>query len=111
LVIFMAFSFRRVLVSAALVATFAASAPLAQTQTTTGQAPATPATATGQTTKTAQNSYDPNEMVCKRIEETGTRLGGEKVCMTRFEWDEKSREARDQLDFSDRQTDQRGWGH
>ena len=108
---FMAFSFRRALVSAALVATFAASASLAQTQaTTTGPAPAV-APAAGQTTKTATNSYDPNEMVCKRIEETGTRLGGEKVCMTRFEWDEKSREARDQLDFSVRQTDQRGWGH
>jgi hypothetical protein len=104
----MALSLRRALVSAAVFATFAASA-FAQT-TTTGPAPAV-APAAGQTTKTAQNGYDPNEMVCKRIEETGTRLGGEKVCMTRFEWDEKSREARDQLDFSDRQTDQRGWGH
>jgi hypothetical protein len=106
----MVLSLRRALVSAAVLATFAAPAALAQTQTTTTSPAPAVAPAAGQTTKMASNGYDPNEVVCRRIEETGTRLGGEKVCMTRFQWDQKRDQARDQLDFSDRQTDQRGWG-
>lgn len=36
-------------------------------------------------------SLDPNEVVCEKEEETGSRLGGHKVCMTRAQWAEQRR--------------------
>jgi hypothetical protein len=33
-------------------------------------------------------------MVCERVEETGTRLGGRRVCLTAEQWAEKRREHR-----------------
>jgi hypothetical protein len=38
------------------------------------------------------------EVVCKRQEIPGSRLGGTRVCHTRAEWDEISRIAREQTD-------------
>lgn len=35
--------------------------------------------------------------VCKRIEPTGSRLGGKRVCQTRGEWERDARAAREQL--------------
>jgi hypothetical protein len=29
---------------------------------------------------------DPNKKICERVEETGTRLGSRRVCMTAAEW-------------------------
>lgn len=31
---------------------------------------------------------DPNRVICKTETETGTRLGGKKICLTAREWDE-----------------------
>ena len=40
----------------------------------------------------SDNSMDKVE--CRRLEETGTRLGAKRVCMTRQEWLDAAREAR-----------------
>ncbi|HLK26717.1 MAG TPA: hypothetical protein VKT30_18835 [Caulobacteraceae bacterium] len=37
-----------------------------------------------------KDPHDPNEVICRRVEELGTRLGGEKVCMTRAQWDDEA---------------------
>src|SRR5258706_8958370 len=41
---------------------------------------------------------DPNVVVCKRIESTGTRLGATKVCHTRQEWSDQAAAARTRAD-------------
>lgn len=64
------------------------------------QAAATDTTAAAPTTaaqpgalRAAQNGHDPNEVVCKREEEIGTRLGGHKTCHTRADWANIARDA------------------
>ena len=57
-----------------------ASAPVfAQSATAAPQARATP---------------DPNEVVCEKEEETGSRLSSHRVCMTRAQWAEQRRLSR-----------------
>jgi hypothetical protein len=41
------------------------------------------------------SAHDPNEVVCKREDVSGTRLGGTKVCHTRQEWSDMAAQARD----------------
>ena len=41
-------------------------------------------TAPGQTA--AGKTLDPNEVVCERHEETGSRLASKRICMTRAQW-------------------------
>jgi len=38
---------------------------------------------------------DKDEMVCKRIKMTGTRVGKERVCRTAAQWEEITRDAQD----------------
>lgn len=52
--------------------------------------------ATGQPTTT--KGKDPNRMICEKVEEIGTRLGGRKVCRTSAEWDAARRAAKGQVD-------------
>ena len=69
----------------------AASTPAtaAPTQTAPAQSPAPQVLA-------AQAPKRPgDEVICKREEETGSRLGGKKVCMTKDDWAQQSRDARD----------------
>lgn len=40
----------------------------------------------------------PDDVICKRQEVTGSRLGGRKVCHTRLEWEQMSENARENLD-------------
>ena len=47
-------------------------------------APAAPAAST-------QPLADPEKVVCRRISETGSRLGSSKICLTRAQWAEKQR--------------------
>ena len=46
----------------------------------------------------AKAAHNPDEVICKRQEDTGSRLGGTKICHTRSEWDEQSRIAHDEVD-------------
>jgi hypothetical protein len=41
---------------------------------------------------------DPQAIVCKRQDATGTRLGGTKVCHTRAQWAAEATEYREQTD-------------
>lgn len=38
---------------------------------------------------------DPNEVICERQQELGSRLATRKVCMTRAQWEEQRRSDRD----------------
>jgi hypothetical protein len=62
-------------------------------------APGAPAVTPAATPPTAppKHGYDPNTQVCKWTEEIGTRLGRSKVCMTRAEWEQQSRDAQDDI--------------
>ena len=52
-----------------------------------------------------KNARDPNEIVCERQEEIGSRLGGERVCKTRAQWAEERRAAREDVDKAQMQRD------
>lgn len=39
-------------------------------------------------------AQDPNKVICRNIRLTGSRVGGQRVCNTRAEWDRIAREAR-----------------
>ena len=47
--------------------------------------------------RAAQNAHDPNQVICRHDEEIGTRLGGQKTCRTRADWDNISRKGADYL--------------
>ena len=52
---------------------------------------------------TTPKAKDPNRMICEKVEEIGTRLGGRKVCRTAAEWDAARRAAKGQVDDWQRQ--------
>jgi hypothetical protein len=43
----------------------------------------------------AKPGRDPNQVICRREEEIGSRLGGHKECHTRAEWEQISRDSSD----------------
>lgn len=46
----------------------------------------------------AVTALDPNEVVCEKVEEIGTRLVTKRTCMTRAQWTEEKRLNRDLID-------------
>ena len=38
---------------------------------------------------------DPTKIVCRKIDQTGSRLGGKKVCMTAAQWEVESDNSKD----------------
>ena len=38
---------------------------------------------------------DPNRIICEKVQETGSRLGAKKVCMTAAQWEEQRRRDRE----------------
>lgn len=44
------------------------------------------------------NQKDPNEVVCERQEETGSRLSSVRVCKTRAQWAEDRRLTRQEIE-------------
>ncbi len=52
---------------------------------------------------TAKKSHDPNEVVCERQEETGSRLSAHRVCQTRAQWAEQRRLDRQDVDHAQTQ--------
>ena len=38
------------------------------------------------------------KVVCRRIAETGSLIGGKRVCMTPADWQQQERDARDSID-------------
>jgi hypothetical protein len=55
------------------------------------------AAAAGEQPAAAPASYDGDKVVCKRIDQTGSRLGSKRICMTRNEWAEKERSDQQEL--------------
>jgi hypothetical protein len=37
---------------------------------------------------------DPNKVICRTIDRTGSRLARDRICMTRAQWDERTRNDR-----------------
>lgn len=60
--------------------------------------PSAPAATTVAPVVARANPQD--KMVCKAQVETGTRLGGHKVCMKKADWDAQAADARRQRDFA-----------
>lgn len=46
----------------------------------------------------AKNGLDPTEIVCEKVEQIGTRLASNRVCMTRSQWAEQKRLNRQEID-------------
>jgi len=66
-------------------------------------APAAEPAATGQpTAKTEKAKPGTNEMVCRKEAVVGSRMK-ERICMTQSQWDERSRQDRQDLDRSQTQ--------
>lgn len=45
----------------------------------------------------AKNGLDPTEIICEKVEQIGTRLVSQRVCMTRAQWVEQKRITRDEV--------------
>ena len=69
-------------------------APVAEAQQGPASAPTSvavavaPGVATPVAT-TAKKPRDPNKLICRTEEVTGSRLGGARTCLTQKQWDEK----------------------
>jgi len=48
--------------------------------------------------QSAKKALDPNQVVCEKEEETGSRLSSHRVCMTRSQWAEQRRLNRQEID-------------
>jgi invasion protein IalB len=48
--------------------------------------------------QSAKKALDPNQVVCEKQEETGSRLASKRVCMTRSQWAEQRRLDRQDID-------------
>ena len=46
----------------------------------------------------AAGKYDPNEVVCEKQEETGSRLAVKRVCMPRYQWAERKSQDRQEIE-------------
>lgn len=46
----------------------------------------------------ASKAKDPNQVVCEKIKELGSRVSTKRICMTRSEWAEKRRLERMEID-------------
>ncbi|HET7575914.1 MAG TPA: hypothetical protein VFK19_05020 [Sphingomicrobium sp.] len=51
-----------------------------------------------QQSDSAKSKYDPNEVVCEKQMETGSRLSSHRICMTRTQWAEQRRLDRQEVD-------------
>lgn len=50
------------------------------------------------------NNKDPNRKVCETVEETGSRLGGRRVCMTAQQWEDQRRSQREDVQRAQQNT-------
>jgi hypothetical protein len=46
---------------------------------------------------------NPNDIICRDLPLSGSRLDSRRVCMTRQQWDDQRREARETIDKAQRQ--------
>jgi hypothetical protein len=50
-----------------------------------------------QTQKLVNGTHDPNEVVCQKVEEIGSRLATNRICMSRAQWAQQERSDRDEI--------------
>ena len=50
--------------------------------------------------KVAVNAADPNQILCEKVEELGSRLSTKRVCMSRAQWAERRRLDRDEIEHA-----------
>lgn len=67
------------------------------------------APAAGTAAPTAKQD-DPDKKICERVEETGTRLGGRRVCKTKAEWAAERAASREEIERAQRNVDYRPAG-
>jgi hypothetical protein len=84
--------FSAVCTAAAILLGGMAASAAADDQTPAPTAPAS-APAAGQGTPQSAKPNDPDEIICKREQVTGTRVARQKICMSRRDWDEEAEEA------------------
>lgn len=48
----------------------------------------------------SSNARDPNEMICRTISDTGSRLTRSRVCLTRAQWAERRRASQADIESS-----------
>ncbi len=82
---------------AATGAALAADNPGPPTGAAAGTAPAAGTTTTSQAIAKRPPVNSDDQIVCKREDEIGSRLGGNKVCMTRRDWRRQSADAGDEV--------------
>lgn len=58
---------------------------VAQTQPTTSAAP-------------TSKAKDPNRVICEKVKDTGSRIGGKRICMTAAQWEEQRRRDREYVE-------------
>lgn len=46
---------------------------------------------------------DSNKMICERQDETGSRLGGSRICKTALQWQQERQQQREMLEAQQRQ--------
>lgn len=46
----------------------------------------------------ADKAPDPNEVICEREQETGSRVGAKRVCMTRSQWADRKSQDRQEIE-------------
>ena len=66
-----------------------------------GGAPTSTPPAPQVATTTSAVAAREKQVICRKVLETGSRLGGSKLCKTRLEWDQMSRNSQDAV--NDRQ--------
>jgi len=71
--------------------------------TKTALTPAVEKPANAQTQQLVSNTHDPNEIVCEKVEEIGSRLSVKRVCMSRAAWALRKREDREEVDKAQQQ--------
>lgn len=66
-------------------------------------APATARSPAGQSSPAAKSTQADEKVVCRLINTTGSRLGGERVCKTRAQWNAESDRTREDFEDAPRQ--------
>jgi hypothetical protein len=67
-----------------------------------GDAARDPGVAHPASTQVASAAGDPNQIICEKVEQIGTRLGGKRTCMSRAEWAEQRRQNRQEVERAQR---------
>ena len=86
------------------IALFSALAVSARAAATEPPAPAVAPATQPALIQAAHTRRDPNQMVCKREELSGSRLLGQKICHTPADWDIVTRNSRDMIETIQRKS-------